>query len=487
MPMLGLMQAVRFCESGNDFSYYLNCDTAIDFANRQFEIRSNRPIPILDRNRGTICGVKVNLREPIRDKKTQEEIKSLLGRLTFNVEYKTNVPEQIKKWKDKGKSEREIDRMCTQIRKNKTMKIDQEKNCSIIWDASDPNLHSFKFKTKKEPDAPERTVTVADYFNLRYNVRLNFPHMPMVFIGNREWFPIEFLFQAFSKKRAPPDSTKKAVLQYYNDVNAGTNCVTNIKELTDRAMRRLEKLGLNVEKVLSMYNLRMSNDPVKVEARVLDEPKISFANNMSKQINNGSWDLRNVKFYEAAAMNSFVVVDLTGNMGTAREFTNNFLRVASNHGMDVPSMFTDRSDRSGRLDDLILSRPCRGNDTGAVGKIIDEAVTRAKHFFIDDSSNWFKNNGVWFESRVRHPIEGRLCKCLVLPYDGEGKDVPIILTQDEERFTHTVTFEGETHQARPMRKVVCLEAPVDPFHFRYSEYYSKFDVLISFIIPTTFS
>jgi len=57
MPLLGLLQAVRFCEDGNK---YINCDTVIDFANREFS-PEQKTIPLIDHTSNKLCGVSVDL------------------------------------------------------------------------------------------------------------------------------------------------------------------------------------------------------------------------------------------------------------------------------------------------------------------------------------------------------------------------------------------------------------------------------------------
>jgi hypothetical protein len=65
-PIVGLMQAVRFCENGNVF---FNCDSAINFANREFAPQGYKSsvkvsIPLLqvlaDGRRGEILGIPID-------------------------------------------------------------------------------------------------------------------------------------------------------------------------------------------------------------------------------------------------------------------------------------------------------------------------------------------------------------------------------------------------------------------------------------------
>ena len=217
MPILGLIQAVKFCREGNNFSFYLTSNTAIDFATREYW--RNELVPLLNPLDRTICGVRVgDLSRPIVDLRTQKDIETELRKLKIKVWYKYDPsPEFVAKHREKGKTEKEIERYCVVVKTNKLLREDTEKHCSVIWSACNPDLHSFEFEDRKN-GGEKKTVTVAEYFLIRYGKKLKYPEMPLVFLGNKEWFPIEFLFQSFSKMR---DANKKkqvgAVLEYYNE------------------------------------------------------------------------------------------------------------------------------------------------------------------------------------------------------------------------------------------------------------------------------
>jgi hypothetical protein len=85
-----------------------------------------------------------------------------------------------------------------------------------------------------------------------------------------------------------------AVLDYF-DHFGGSSSVDNIKRLLQEASSSLKRVGLNMTHVLDQFNLRVSNDPIEVIAKVLPQPIIKFSGQPSN-INNGSWNLRAVKF-----------------------------------------------------------------------------------------------------------------------------------------------------------------------------------------------
>ena len=194
--------------------------------------------------------------------------------------------------KEKGFNDEEIKRKNIRVRRNKFIKADQEHNSAMItWGADDPDLHSFPERKRVEDGVPPKIYTVASYFKEKYNITLKYPKMPIVFLGNKEWFPMEFLYQNFGKMRgANSQDHKDAVLQY-RDINAGTKYVENIRDISAMAeeqSNRLERMGLTISDVLKLYNFRKSSTPVELVAKVLQEPELKFAA-YSALLKNGSW------------------------------------------------------------------------------------------------------------------------------------------------------------------------------------------------------
>lgn len=205
--------------------------------------------------------------------------------------------------KERGFADEDIDSKMVKLMKNKKMSIERPSEdkdqvpskgigMCIIWHADDPNLYTFLYG---KPGQDKKPVTVTEYFRDRYCIRLKYPCMPIIHLGKSGWIPVEFLYQAFSKmKDANSDSQKNAVLEYY-DRNAGNENVINIQNLLKQASRVLERRGLNVSHILSQYNMRLSESPIEVMAKVLPEPSVDFANEKAR-LNNGSWNLMGKKF-----------------------------------------------------------------------------------------------------------------------------------------------------------------------------------------------
>jgi hypothetical protein len=60
-------------------------------------------------------------------------------------------------------------------------------------------IKSKKPRKGDPEDKPVVRYTIASYYHDVYGIRLRYPKMPIVFIGKKEWYPMEFLTQALAK------------------------------------------------------------------------------------------------------------------------------------------------------------------------------------------------------------------------------------------------------------------------------------------------
>ena len=215
--------------------------------------------------------------------------------------------------KARDKTDDQIEDSLTKVRKNRKVRQDQSRDGApfIIWGADDENLHKFILhdksseedgeKKEEEEQKEQKVLTVQRYFKERWGLNLKFPKMPIVFVGMNEWYPIEFIFQRFGKMKAANESEQiKAVLDYYNE-HKGSRYISNVTEVRNMARQKLSNIGLSEADALQMFNLRRSNEPVQLEARILPEPTLRFKDTNAR-LKDGDWavmrDKRGIKFAE---------------------------------------------------------------------------------------------------------------------------------------------------------------------------------------------
>ena len=84
------------------------------------------------------------------------------------------------------------------------------------------------------------------------------------------------------------------MLSYYDQIS-GTNLIQDVEN-----KRTLLSERMDADRGLAMYNLRVSTESLPLRSKVLNQPKIKFAQS-NKEANNGSFDLRNINFARCVA------------------------------------------------------------------------------------------------------------------------------------------------------------------------------------------
>ena len=246
------------------------------------------------------------------------------------------------------------------------MTKDTQRGVGILWSACDDSVYFFEQKPRKgEPeDTPVIRHTIASYFEAAYGIRLKFPHMPIVFIGKKEWYPMEFIFQAQSKTSGANNGDQvRGVLGYYDEF-AGLGCIENIQKLSKKAQ---------IDDQLRRFNLVRDLEPVILEAKVLPEPKLTFARSEPASINNGSWDLRNKKFAKPAGIRAFAVVDFSSG-ARSLPYVKNLLKVCADHGILTQIDIRD--------DNAVRALTVTGSDTNPDSVSCSGGLIDVNNFFL---------------------------------------------------------------------------------------------------------
>jgi hypothetical protein len=319
-----------------------------------------RRIPLVNPHEYKIAGVSVgNLNAPITDERLRKEIEKALKGLTFHLEYVRVMPKAwfdskyislsvmsfpsksvfhchvfylyyliVKEQRGLNKSDSQIQRSLKRVKKNLKIKPDVTRGkASILWVADDPDVYSFtrsenshdENKTDEEEPA---ILSVAQYFEQRHGVRLRYPKLPIVHVGDKNWYPIEFMYQAFERTKDANSPTHVSDLLKHFDENAGNRYVDEISSLLKQIEFKdanFEKIGLvrccepgrycvHVYHFSAVCNLSVSlslfiNETcfilhsfiVELSAKILDQPHLKFGN-QDASVSNGDWNLRGVQF-----------------------------------------------------------------------------------------------------------------------------------------------------------------------------------------------
>jgi len=480
-PFVGLTQNVRFGEDGN---VYFEANECVNYFNREFFYKSphsppgeQRRVPLVNPHESKIAGVSVNLKAPINDEGKRKEIEQTLKKLTFHLEYKRNPPrEWYEKVRSKNKTDAQIEKMKTRVRKNLKIKRDDSRGkACILWAADDPQIYSFEKRKPRnrdattqenqdeEPTEPPIKITLAEYFMQHHGIRLMYPSLPIVHIGDKNWYPVEMLYQAFDRtKDANSPGHVSDLLQHFDSI-AGNKYV----ERTSSLLKQLDFNDDSFEKI----GLVRSCEPVQLSAKVLDQPRLKFGN-QDASVNNGDWNLNRMEFAKPSELSSFAVIDFSRD-GRAKDYIVNLFNVMQRHGMALPcNVHPSRA-----LDKVYFSprenrEPCFPDTQAGAFYAFDQSISKAKKFFWYDTSKEYRSHYTWFKSRCTSET-GENSECLLLPdYVSEEGKIGVMLPTSVYPPTHVIELRGEELLVRLM-VVVALEnrneVTIDPFDFIYEK------------------
>ena len=158
---------------------------------------------------------------------------------------------------------------------------------SMKWSATD---HTF------EKDGED--ITVLQYYKKAYDIDLKYPNMPLVRTGGSEYFPVEFLFQEMSRVPNSNDAEKvKEVLGYHDNFSGPKRIehISAVKELASGKKRTSDRLQ-SLTDWLEEFSIVVGEEPIILQARRIQAPKLSFANTVETRNDVGSWNLARKMF-----------------------------------------------------------------------------------------------------------------------------------------------------------------------------------------------
>ena len=179
-------------------------------------------------------------------------------------------------------------------------------------------------------------MTVFQYFEKKYNLRLRFPKMPLVQMENASVvYPIEFLVVK-GLQRWPFKLTEQqtADMIRYTAKKPG--------DRLGHIMKCKKFLAHEEDPQLREYGLEISPSMLKTKARLLPNPEIQFGNAKHNPGTSGRWDLRGKKFYRpnVTPLKSWGVGYFKGQRNSVdseqvNAFIDRFMKTYKQHGGEI--------------------------------------------------------------------------------------------------------------------------------------------------------
>ena len=98
------------------------------------------------------------------------------------------------------------------------------------------------------------------------------------------------------------------VLGYHDEYAAGQR-IEVIKSYARRLNQMIRGNEVYAE-LIAQFGIQMEDRPLQLKAKVLPEPCLKFKNR-NASIQNGSWDLKDKKFYRPTDLPSFAVINFS--------------------------------------------------------------------------------------------------------------------------------------------------------------------------------
>ncbi|KZT55699.1 Piwi-domain-containing protein [Calocera cornea HHB12733] len=146
----------------------------------------------------------------------------------------------------------------------------------------------FKLKSGEE-------VTVLDYVRDTYNYQLQYPDMCLVEVGSGAKLPIEIceVIPGQIWKRQTPPNQIRSILEF------STQKPPDRLRAIQNSMSILE---YGQSKYLRAFNMKVTEQPINVTARLLDPPGLMYGNNATIQPKDGAWNMKGKRFFRAATV-----------------------------------------------------------------------------------------------------------------------------------------------------------------------------------------
>ncbi|PPQ70160.1 hypothetical protein CVT24_003887 [Panaeolus cyanescens] len=171
-----------------------------------------------------------------------------------------------------------------------------------IKTAANVNARQHKFFC----DELRKEVTVEEYYYKKYKVQLAHPEMELVDVGGKRstLIPPEMCLilpnQPFRGKLTD-EHTAQMILAAAKPPNVNAASIEG---------KGLDSLGFRpgASSLLNTFGIAIKNEMTVVPARILEKPRVQYANNTASMDERASWNMRSVKFKFGAKIRNLAVI-----------------------------------------------------------------------------------------------------------------------------------------------------------------------------------
>ncbi len=225
------------------------------------------------------------------------------------------------------------------IQKHRGTKEEQNSKPFVIDFFMNKNSRQHKFKMMDHNTNRETEITIYDYFIQKYNIRLQFPDLPLIQMTKKGIvMPMECCYITGNQRCIGKLNERQTseMIKF---------AVTLPNERWGAIEHGLDMLKWGEDRYLANYGLKVNPAPAVVKARLLPNPKVHFAgagpNADVDPRTSGRWDLKGKRFLEphGKPLKSWGVCYMPGRGAATKDqveaFLKVFIQVFEGHGGKV--------------------------------------------------------------------------------------------------------------------------------------------------------
>jgi len=179
--------------------------------------------------------------------------------------------------------------------------------------------------------------TVAKYFLDKYRMKLRYPHLPCLQVGQEHkhtYLPLEVCNIVQGQR----------CIKKLTDMQTSTMIKATARSAPDREREinnLIRKADFNNDPFVQEFGLNISNNLMEVRGRVLPPPKLQYGGRTKQQAmpNQGVWDMRGKQFFTGVEIREWAIAcfapSRTVREDALRNFTQQLQRISNDAGMHI--------------------------------------------------------------------------------------------------------------------------------------------------------
>ncbi|KAJ1918058.1 hypothetical protein H4219_002838 [Mycoemilia scoparia] len=198
--------------------------------------------------------------------------------------------------------------------------------------------HTFDWKGH-DGNQPSRRISVQEYFKIRYNVSLRFPHLPLVECTNRGKVPLELCTIPEGQRCA----RKLSNLQVRDMIKF--TCLKP-ETRTKRILHGYQQMNYSNNPDMRQFKLEIDRDMMAVQGRVLEPPTLKYhASSYRPNIvpSTGVWNLKNMKVINGATLKDWGIIVFEGPRYCPEQMVQGFVRTLVSTCNDTGMVMSNRA------------------------------------------------------------------------------------------------------------------------------------------------